>query len=219
LRLIKSTNFFKGGRNMAKLQADKVEQDAVRMVAALMAASARTAPKARGADDIQTMVVDGEDLKAIADFMEKQLELHVEGFKNTFIRDAQNLRESACVLLIGCQGMPKGFPDFSEIPLDCGACGYKSCQQMNKARIREGKDFNGPICVMQAVDFGIAIGSAVKMAMDLNVDNRIMYTIGAAARQMKLIDSDIIMGIPLSVQGKNLFFDRKGGGTRALHNK
>ena len=204
---------------MAKLQAGTVERDAIRMVAALMAASARTAPKARGADDIQTMIVDGEDITAIADAMQKQTDVHVEGFKHAFIRDAQNVRESDCVLLIGCQGMPKGFPDFSEIPLDCGACGYKSCQQMDKARIREGKDFNGPICVIQAIDFGVAIGSAVKIAMDLNIDNRIMYTIGAAVKQMKLMDSDIVMGIPLSVKGKSPFFDRKGGGTRALHNK
>jgi uncharacterized ferredoxin-like protein len=204
---------------LAKLQSGAIEHEAIRMVAALMASSVRTAPKARGADDIQTMVVDGEDIEAIAEAMEKQAELHSEGFKRTFNRDAQNVRESDCVVLIGCQGMPKGFPDFSENPLDCGACGYKSCQQLDKARIRAGKDFNGPICVMQAIDFGIAVGSAVKMAMDLNVDNRIMYTIGAAVKQMKLMDSDIIMGIPLSVSGKNPFFDRTGGGTRALHNK
>ena len=204
---------------MTRMQSGVVEKEAIRMVATLIASSARTAPKARGADDIQTMIVDGEDIEAIAAAMEKQAEVHVESFKSTFNRDAQNVRESDCVVLIGCQGMPKGFPDFSEIPLDCGACGYKSCQQLEKARTREGNDFNGPICVIQAIDFGIAIGSAVKMAMDLNIDNRIMYTIGAAVKQMKLMDSDIIMGIPLSVSGKNPFFDRKGGGSRALHNK
>ena len=204
---------------MARMQSGVVEKEAIRMVATLIASSARTAPKARGADDIQTMIVDGEDIEAIAVAMEKQAEVHSEGFQSSYNRDAQNVRESGCVVLIGCQGMPKGFPDFAEIPLDCGACGYKNCQQLEKARIRAGKDFNGPICVMQAIDFGIAVGSAVKMAMDINIDNRIMYTIGAAAVQMKLIDSDIIMGIPLSVSGKNPFFDRKGGGTRALHNK
>jgi len=31
-----------------------------------------------------------------------------------------------------------------------------------------------------------------------------MYTMGAAAKELKLLDADIIMGIPLSVSGKNI---------------
>jgi uncharacterized ferredoxin-like protein len=59
------------------------------------------------------------------------------------------------------------------------------------------------------IDLGIAIGSAVKIASELNVDNRIMYSIGRAAMNMKLLKADEIQGIPLSVKGKNIFFDRK----------
>ena len=57
-------------------------------------------------------------------------------------------------------------------------------------------------------DMGIALGSAVKTASMLNVDNRIMYRIGTAARAMKMVDWDFVMGIPLSATGKNIFFDR-----------
>jgi uncharacterized ferredoxin-like protein len=42
----------------------------------------------------------------------------------------------------------------------------------------------------------------------LNVDNRIMYRAGVVARKMGLIDADIVMGIPLSATGKNIYFDR-----------
>lgn len=69
-------------------------------------------------------------------------------------------------------------------------------------------DFSGPVCVIQAIDLGIAIGSAVKIASSLNADNRIMYTVGAAAKQLGFLDADIIMGIPISVSGKNPYFDR-----------
>jgi uncharacterized ferredoxin-like protein len=62
---------------------------------------------------------------------------------------------------------------------------------------------------MQAIDLGIALGSAVKMASELNVDNRMMYTIGSAAKQLGLLDSDIIIGIPLSATGKSVYFDRR----------
>jgi uncharacterized ferredoxin-like protein len=55
---------------------------------------------------------------------------------------------------------------------------------------------------------GIAVGSAVKVASDLNIDNRVMYSIGSAAMKMELLKADEIQGIPLSVTGKNIFFDR-----------
>jgi uncharacterized ferredoxin-like protein len=55
---------------------------------------------------------------------------------------------------------------------------------------------------------GIALGSAVKTASLLNVDNRIMYRAGAVAREMGLIDADVVMGIPLSATGKSIYFDR-----------
>ena len=42
----------------------------------------------------------------------------------------------------------------------------------------------------------------------INVDNRIMYRVGAVAREMKIIDWDFVMGIPLSVTGKSIYFDR-----------
>jgi uncharacterized ferredoxin-like protein len=59
------------------------------------------------------------------------------------------------------------------------------------------------------IDLGIALGSAVKVASELNVDNRIMYSIGRAAMKMGLMQADEVQGIPLSIKGKNIFFDRK----------
>ena len=194
---------------MARIQSGVVEQEALRMIATLMASSARTAPKARGIDDVQTLVLDGEDLETIAVAMEEQGKEHPGPLPASFIRDASNVRKAGCVVLIGCKGMPKGFPVTSDKPLDCGACGYKSCEQLDKARLRRGTDFGGPVCAIQSIDLGIAVGSAAKMAMEMNADNRIMYTIGAAAMRLKLMDSDIIMGIPISISGKSPFFDRK----------
>ena len=62
-----------------------------------------------------------------------------------------------------------------------------------------------------AVDLGIAIGSAVSVAADLRVDNRVMFSIGKAALNMGLLGEDvkIAYGIPLSISGKNPFFDRR----------
>ena len=194
---------------MARIQSGVVEQEALRMIATLMASSARTAPKARGIDDVQTLVLDGEDLEMVAAAMEEQAKAHSGPVPAIFIRDADNVRKSGCLVLIGCKGMPKRFPDTSDKPLNCGACGFKSCEQLDKARLKQGTDFGGPVCAIQSIDLGIAVCSAAKMAMELNADNRIMYTIGATAMSLKLMDSDIILGIPISISGKSPFFDRK----------
>jgi len=77
-----------------------------------------------------------------------------------------------------------------------------------------GVDFGKPIedwinFKAKLIDLGIALGSAVKVASELNVDNRIMHSIGIAATKMELLKADEIEGIPLSIKGKSIFFDRK----------
>jgi uncharacterized ferredoxin-like protein len=188
---------------MAILKSEKIEKDAIEMGASMMALSARTAPKGRGIDSVKTLILTGKDLEQLAVAMEKKVKeksIELPFFK----RDADNIRNSAAVLLIGVSREPKKI----ELPLNCGACGYKSCKDLLAAGKRQGEDFTGPLCIFQAIDLGIALGSAVKLAGELNIDNRIMYSVGAAAKKLNLLDSDVIIGIPLSVTGKNPFFDR-----------
>ncbi len=188
---------------MAVIKSGEAERAAVRTAAALMAAAARTAPKTRGLDSIQTAIVDGEDLEALACAMEAKVD--AKAFKMPgFARDAKNVRRSGAVLLIGVTGEPKG----PQAPLNCGACGHSGCAEFLTVERQDGEDYRGPLCHFQSIDLGIALGSAVKVAGELNVDNRIMYTVGAAARKLGLLEADVVVGIPLSVSGKSPFFDR-----------
>jgi len=173
-------------------------------IAGLMAVAARTAPKTRGVDEIVTAVVTGEDIDRIAEEMER-LYKDKRNPLTFFPRDAENLRASPVLVLIGVKGkMPKR----PENPLNCGACGYETCSEFIAVEKRLGEDFVGPLCIWHAVDLGIAMGSAVKIASELNADNRIMYSVGVAAMALGTIDADVIVGIPLSAEGKNIYFDR-----------
>ena len=167
--------------------------------AKLMMVSARTAPKSGGVDDVFALLVSGKEKDELADEMEKIAEERkISGFK----RDAENLRNSEATVLIGVRG-DKSFS------LNCGACGYEICNEFDQAEKKEGLDFIGPNCIFKALDLGIALGSAAKTASILNVDNRIMYRIGTAARRLKLMtEASIIMGIPISATGKSIYFDR-----------
>jgi uncharacterized ferredoxin-like protein len=61
---------------------------------------------------------------------------------------------------------------------------------------------------LKLIDLGIALGSAVKVASDLNIDNRIFNTAGQAAIQTGIMKADEVQGIPIAIKGKNIFFDR-----------
>ena len=190
---------------MSILLANEVEQEAIIAAAKLIMAAVTTAPKTRGVSSIQSALIHGEDKNRLAEAMENHGPAKA-AVPEIFQRDAQNVRNSAAVVLIGVKGtMPKK----PEKPLNCGACGYSSCSEFIRARKgKQGEDFVGPLCAFQSIDLGIALGVAVKVAAELNIDNRLMYTIGAGAMAMKILDADIIVGLPLSVAAKNIFFDR-----------
>ncbi|MFQ5836471.1 MAG: ferredoxin domain-containing protein [Candidatus Bathyarchaeia archaeon] len=186
---------------MPIIKSEEGERAALLHASRLMLVSARTAPKSGGVDDILTAIVFGREKEALAEEMDKIAEERkIEGFK----RDAKNLRDSEAAVLIGVRGT-RSFKK-----TNCGACGYATCNKFDEAQKKAGRDFMGPTCIIKALDLGIALGSAVKTASLLNVDNRIMYRIGTAARRLNLLpEATVIMGIPISAKGKNIYFDRR----------
>jgi len=171
------------------------EREGLSIAAKLMAVSARTAPKSKGQDFILTKIIEGDDMERLAVEMEKYGK---ETNRPNFDRDAANIRNTPVMLLIGIKGA-------DPLGLNCGACGFDTCAELKQ---RTGPQFSGPHCAFRLLDMGIALGSAVKTAAMLDVDNRIMYRVGMLARRSGLVDWDYVMGIPMSATGKNIFFDR-----------
>jgi uncharacterized ferredoxin-like protein len=164
-----------------------------------MIVAARTAPKTAGVDDVLTLIVYGAEKDAIAERMEQiAVERKAEGFR----RDAKNVRDSLAVVLVGVRGG-------KSLGLNCGGCGYKGCIELDAVEKRSGNDFAGPSCIFKMLDLGIALGSAAKTAGLLNVDNRMMYRVGTASLMLGLMpEATVAIGIPVSVKGKSIYFDR-----------
>ena len=160
-------------------------------IANYMAISARTAPKAKGVDNIVIKILHGDELQGIADKMEETGEKTAR--PKTFSRDAECVRKSTCMLLLGTR--------YGTFGLDCGFCGFKKCDEALS---------HGATCAYNSGDLGIAVGSAADTAARFHVDNRILYTAGYTAIKHGLFGQDIRMalGIPMSATGKNPFFDR-----------
>ncbi len=189
---------------MSLIGPSEAEKEAVLTAAKLIMAAITTAPKGRGVSEVTSALLLDEEKERLARSMEEQNSRKVApvGF---FKRDAQNVRKAAAVLLIGVKGTN---PKKPETPFNCGACGYPSCGAMMKSSKKKGEDFVGPLCAFQVMDLGIALGVAAKMAGSLNIDNRMMYSAGAAAMNLGFLNADLIIALPLSVSEKNIFFDR-----------
>src|SRR5512139_4243792 len=177
-------------------------KEVTEMAVKLMAASARTAPKAGGKDFLEIVVITKDGgLKKIANAMKEYAPKSTnEAF---WLRDASNIESSQALLLIGLsKPVTAGY--------DCGACGYPTCNEFSKNRQMKTKEmgYTGPHCVMRMMDIGVALSSAAKTASLLNVDNRVQQRVGAAARALGLIKGEVVMGIPVSITGKSIYYDR-----------
>ncbi len=170
-------------------------EDAVKLVAELMAISARTAPKAVGKDYIDVRVAKEDEVKQLGEAMVSMAE---ERGKAHFKRDGKNVLNSEAVLLLGLKDHPP-------IGLDCGGCGF-DCDGIEEQYLEI--DFEGPNCIYRLLDLGIALGSAAKTASLHNADSRIMYRVGVAAKKLGMMDSRVVLGIPISATGKSPYFDR-----------
>ena len=160
-----------------------------------MCIAARTAPKSAGRDFVVTEILEGEACHKLGEAM---IHYGERTGKRNFDRDGKNVQDSPVVVLIGLK-------DAKAVGLNCGACGSEKCIKPNTFEA----EFRGPQCAFRLLDMGIALGSAVKTASLLNVDNRIMYRVGPVARELGLLDADYVMGIPLSATGKSIYYDRK----------
>jgi len=156
--------------------------------------AARTAPKGRGIDNLVIALLKEDGIKNVSDKLKEMV--HRDKLPEFFLRDAKNILNAKAMVVMGTKIASMGLNP-------CGMCGFGNCGEKNKHPEHP--------CVFNTGDLGIAMGSAVSVAMEHRVDNRVMYTVGQALLEMRALGDDvkIIYGIPLSISAKNPFFDRK----------
>jgi uncharacterized ferredoxin-like protein len=158
-------------------------------IARQMMTSARTAPKGKGVDVIEIALITDDDIRRLS---EEMIAIHEENGFKFFLRDADNILNAECVLLIGTREHAHG--------LNCGHCGFSNCAERP----------SGVPCAIVSVDVGIAIGSACATAADHRVDTRVMFSAGLAAQRLEFLKGcRQVFAIPVSASSKNPFFDRK----------
>ena len=159
-------------------------------VAKGMVSAATTSPKGKGVNNVETKLLVGEEIEPLIKEMEK---IYNEKSLAFFQRDANNLKNTPVLVLIGTKLGYRGIPN-------CGLCGNENCAD-NKAK--------GGICAYDTTDLGIAIGYASSFALDNRVDHRVFFSAGKAAMNLGILpDCKILYAIPISINGKNIYYDR-----------
>ena len=157
-----------------------------------MCLAAITAPKACGKDSIISGIVSREEIPMLVKEM-RRIEDETENCRPIFYRDAALVEQCEAVVLIGSMNQARGVHP-------CGYCGNGSCAGMAKTP--------GQHCAFDDIDLGVAVGSAAAMAADLRVDNRVLYTAGLAAMNLKLLGekAGTIIAIPVTASCRDIFF-------------
>lgn len=159
-------------------------------VANEMMTAARTAPKGKGFDIIEVIMITDEVIQKLSKAMLKYSEK--TGLK-FILRDAENILSAEVIVLIGTTQKTHS--------LNCGYCGFSTCV--------EKEVFPNVPCSLNSVDVGIAIGSACSVAADHRVDSRVMFSVGRVAQELGWMPGcSNIYGIPISCSSKSPFFDR-----------
>ena len=167
----------------------------------LMAVAAHNSFRFNNRNTIRMQAVDGEDLEQIAEYC-----FSLGDMSPLAARDGRHLvqlmKEPCTLLLIG----DKRKSDFN---YNCGACGYRTCAEMNAAEEVESLTANGPSCIFKNINMNMAANAAASMAHRLGLHCRIFSTLGFSALALELIeDVDLCVSVSVSVAKKNPYFDR-----------
>ncbi len=201
---------------MAYYDGKKLANEGLLSVAQLCAMAALKAPQMTGTTELKLEILTGEDLDPIIEM------LGILGEDNT-VCFGDNKTLQACkdkgtlpaVLLIGGKGLGN-----SELDWDCGACGFATCKEHDKAVAEEREkppDFTrpsafgapGPICVWKAIDTGMAMDWACAVAHQHNVENRAMASVGAISQALGyLAECEVVIGICLGPCESEVYYNR-----------
>ncbi len=197
--------------------ADLAKKENVLIVARLMVNAALTAPITGGVPGLEAEIAYGEkEMELIAREMERLAHHDVpKKLKRPFLYQAAMLRECDAVVFIGNYRA-------HTTPMDsgCGLCGGKPDCSFLYERVKHTRGvidatdrkrttaIKGPLCMLRSHDLGYGVGSALWMAATHFVDAKPFYSVGLAGRNLDFCtNSEVVVGIPVAVLGKNPLVD------------
>lgn len=146
------------------------------------------APQITVRSEKKAMVVYGEEVNPILEFAERlEAKLGKEAVQHDFfplyvdymcIRKAVDKGSPPVIVLLGADLTR------ADLAWNCGACGFPTCAKFtryNKEHGGMGMHSAGPSCAWKTLDYGLACDYACAAAWGMNIENRILGTMGFIA--------------------------------------
>ncbi len=167
----------------------------------LMAVAAHNSFRFGNRNTIKLVSLDKDDMKDIAEFCYSLGDMSPLAARDgRFLMEL--IKEPCALILIG----DKRKSDFN---YNCGACGYRTCAEMNRAEEMESLTARGPGCQFKNINLNIAANAAAAMAWRLGLHCRVFSTLAFAAFALnKIEDVDVAASVSVSVAKVDPFFDR-----------
>jgi len=192
---------------MAIIEMDQLIKNGLDRALELMTLAAYNSIKFGNRNTVKIIALGEEELDTVSQFC-----FSLGDMSPLAARDGRALqefmKEPLGMLIIG----DKRKSDFN---YNCGACGYSSCAELNKAEEMEALTSNGPMCLFKAINLHMASNAAAAMAWHLGLHCRVFSTYGFGAKAMEIIeDVDTAVSVVVSAAQEDPFFDRHKYWTR-----
>ncbi len=186
---------------MAIREMDDLVNHGIDRAVELMALSAHNSLRFEGRNTIKMITVGKEEMEMIAEFC-----FSLGDMSPLAARDGRHLieliKEPTSLLIIGDKRR-------SYFNYDCGACGYRTCAELNRAEAMESLTARGPSCQFRNINMNLAAGAAASTAWRLGLHCRVFSTFGFAALALEIIeDVDLVVSVSVSAAKKDPYFDR-----------
>jgi uncharacterized ferredoxin-like protein len=186
---------------MAITEMDDMLQSGLDRAVEMMALAAQTSFRFSNRNTIKVIKVTNEEIEQLAEFCFALGDMAPLAARDgRFAVDL--IKEPAALLIIGDKRQ-------SLFNYNCGACGYRTCAELNKAEMVESLTSNGPSCIFRNINIHIAADAAAAMAWRLGLHCRVFSTLGFAAKALEILpDMDTVVSVAVSAAKVNPFFDR-----------
>lgn len=192
---------------MAIRQMDELIQGGLERAVELMSVAAHNSFRFGGKNTVKIISVGREEMQDIAEYCYSLADMSPLGARDgRFLIEL--MKEPSALLVLGDKRK-------SAFNYNCGACGYRTCAELNAAEEVESLTANGPSCQFRNMNLNIATNAAAAMAWRLGLQCRVFSTLGFAARAMNVIeDVDLVASVSVSVAKEDPYFDRHKFWTR-----
>ncbi len=186
---------------MAIREMDDLVQQGLERAVELMTLAAHNSIRLGGRNTIKMITVGREEMEMIAEFC-----FSLGDMSPLAARDGRHMieliKEPCSLLIIGDKRR-------SYFNYDCGACGYSTCRELNRAEQVESLTARGPSCQFRNINMNLAASAAACAAWRLGLHCRVFSTFGFAALAMEIIDDvDLVVSVSVSAAKKDPYFDR-----------